>query len=202
MVPYLWIILILLATILSARSSIPCKSQSISGRCATGRHTDRNKNVQKKFKRALVVRDVCCIATGVTENLVGAHIVPLSSSQLVTRELLFSPKNGVLLHKDLEDDYDLHKWIFDPQGKVSVLFPNWSYRRMILEVSISKGATWPSPELIQTHNNLALAQKEHHCPHCWKYVGNVNVENHKLGSCEAIDRIDDDDESGREGDDE
>ena len=32
------------------------------------------------------------------------------------KENLFSPCNGVLLHEDLEDDYDRHKWMFDYAG--------------------------------------------------------------------------------------
>ena len=96
-------------TILSPQSSdtsISCKSQSINGRCSTGRHTDRNKGTQNKFRKKLVKRDTCCIATGTTQGSVAAHIVPLHKSELIARDMLFSPRNGVLLRKDLEDDYD------------------------------------------------------------------------------------------------
>jgi hypothetical protein len=109
----------------SSVSSISCKSQSISGRCSTGRHTDRNKGIQSRFRRELVKRDTYCIATGNTQGLVAAHLVPLNKSELIARDMLFSPRNGVLLHENLEDDYDRHKWIFDCHGDVTVLFSNW-----------------------------------------------------------------------------
>ena len=67
-------------------TSISCKSQSINGPCSTGRHTDRFKGMQKRFKKQSVERDACCIATGVKEGLVAAHIVPLDKSELTTRE--------------------------------------------------------------------------------------------------------------------
>ncbi|KAJ3000455.1 hypothetical protein HDV02_005320 [Globomyces sp. JEL0801] len=63
---------VLIVALLSPKSSvttISCKSQSLSGRCATGRHTDRNKGLQKKFRKDLVDRDICCIATGLTAYL-------------------------------------------------------------------------------------------------------------------------------------
>ena len=177
----------------SSVTSISCKSQSISGRCSTGRHTDRNKGIQKRFKKSLVERDTCCIATGVTEGLVGAHIIPLNKSELIPRELLFSPRNGVLLHKDLEDDYDRHKWIFDYDGNVTVLYSKWGYKNFIRKVNLSKNTdTGPSKELIELHNKMALEERQHYCPYCWKYVGAINVENHTAGSCEAIDKIGDD----------
>ena len=174
-------------------TSISCKSQSINGRCSTGRHTDRNKGMQKRFRKQLVKRDACCIATGVKEGLVAAHIVPLDKSELITRENLFSPCNGVLLHEDLEDDYDRHKWMFDYAGNVTVLFPQWIHRDRIRQVRISNDPTkGPSRELIETHNKIALERAQHHCPHCWKYVGVLNIENHTSGSCEALDAIGDD----------
>jgi hypothetical protein len=127
--------------------------------------------------------------------LVGAHIIPLNKSQLIHRDILFSPRNGVLLHEDLEDDYDMHKWIFDYDGNVTVLFPNWILKNTILRVNISKNTdTGPSKEFIELHNKLAWEEKQHYCPHCWKYVGAINVENHTAGSCEAIDKIRDDDD--------
>jgi len=176
----------------SSNTSISCKSQSISGRCSTGRHTDRNKGMQKIFRKNLVKRDTQCIATGETEGLVGAHIIPLNKSELIARDMLFSPRNGVLLRKDLEDDYDRHKWIFDYDGKVTVLFSIWGHKNSISHVKVSKDPdTGPSKELIDLHNKMAWEQKQHYCPHCWKYVGAINVENHMAGSCEAIDKLGD-----------
>jgi hypothetical protein len=176
----------------SSNTSISCKSQSINGRCSTGRHTDRNKGMQKKFRKELVKRDTHCIATGETEGLVGAHIIPLNKSELIARDMLFSPRNGVLLRNDLEDDYDRHKWIFDYDGKVTVLYSSWGYKNSIRQVNISKNAdTGPSKEFIELHNKMALEERQHHCPYCWKYVGAINVENHTAGSCEAIDNIGD-----------
>lgn len=181
---------------MSARSStssiISCKSMSVSGRCSTGRHTDRNKRCQKKFRNKIIKRDECCIATGITKGLVAAHIIPLNRSELITRELLFSGKNGILLHEDLEDDYDRHKWIFDQDGNVVVLFNNWLHKGRIQHVNISKDpAVGPSMDLIALHNALALEEKKHYCPNCWKYVGEVNVENHIAGSCERLDKLGD-----------
>lgn len=179
----------------SSLTSISCKSQSISERCSTGRHTDRNLGMQKRFRKQLVERDHCCIATEQRDGSVGAHIVPLNKSQLIARDMLFSPRNGILLHKDLEDDYDRHKWFFDYDGNVTVLFSSWTHKCTIRLVNVSKNTeTGPSKELIELHNKMALEEKEHYCPYCWKYVGAINVENHTAGSCEAIDRIGDDNE--------
>ena len=170
-------------------TSISCKSQSISG---PRRHVDGNRGMQKRFKKQLVKRDACCIATGVKEGLVAAHIVTLDKSELITRENLFSPCNGVLLHEDLEDDYDRHKWMFDYAGNVTVLYPKWLHKDIIRHVLISTDPTiGPSRELIETHNRIALESAQHHCPHCWKYVGVLNIEDHTSGSCEALDAIGD-----------
>ena len=77
---------------LSSRSSIiSCISQSISGRCSTGRHTDRNKGIQKSFRKKLVKRNTGCTATGSTDGVVAAHIVPLNKSQKIASDILFSP---------------------------------------------------------------------------------------------------------------
>ena len=146
--------------------------------------------MQKIFKKKLVNRDTHCIATGETEGLVGAHIIPLNKSELIARDMLFSARNGVLLLKDLEDDYDRHKWIFDYDGKVTALFSRWGPKNSISHVKVSKDPdTGPSKELIDLHNKMAWEQKQHYCPHCWKYVGAINVENHQAGSCEAIDDV-------------
>jgi hypothetical protein len=176
----------------SSISSISCKSQSINGPCSTGRHTDRNKGIQNTFRKKLLKRDTCCIATGTTFGTVAAHIVPLNTSQLIARDDLFSPRNGVLLHGDLEDDYDRHKWIFDYDGNVTVLFSNWFHKDTIRHVKVSRDTkTGPSKELIELHNKIAWEEKQHHCPNCWKYVGEINVENHTAGSCDRIDNIGD-----------
>jgi hypothetical protein len=184
-------------TQLSPQSSITpisCKSQSIDGRCSTGRHTDRNKGIQNLFKKMLVKRDTCCIATETTEGSVAAHIVPLNKSELIARDMLFSPRNGVLLHKVLKDDYDRHQWIFDEDGNVTVLYSNWVHKNTIRRVKVSKDPeTGPSKELIELHNKMAWEEKQHHCPHCWKYVGAINVENHTARSCEMTDNIGDED---------
>ena len=179
----------------SSITSVSCKSQSISGRCSTGRHTDRNKGTQRKFRRQVQKRDGQCIATGDISDLVGAHIIPLERSELIERELLFSPKNGVLLRADLEDDYDRHKWLFDSDGNVTVLFQKWPYKDRISQVKISKDPTiGPSKDLIELHNRLTLEKVQHCCPQCWKYVGLSNIEKHIQGSCERIDYLGDDDE--------
>jgi hypothetical protein len=100
----------------SSVTSISSKSHNISGQCSNGPHTDRNKGVQKRFRAKLVNRDICCIATGEIEGAIGAHIIPLNKSELVTREMLFSPRNGVLFHKDLEVDYTRLMFMFDYDG--------------------------------------------------------------------------------------
>jgi hypothetical protein len=41
---------------------------------------------------------------------------------------------------------------------------------------------------------MAWEQKQHYCPHCWKYIGAINVENHTAGICRAIDQISDEGE--------
>ncbi|KAI8902131.1 hypothetical protein BC833DRAFT_444478 [Globomyces pollinis-pini] len=172
----------------SSVTTISCKSQSLSGRCATGRHTDRNKGLQKIFRKDLVDRDICCIATGLTANLVAAHIIPLSRSELIPRDVLFSPQNGVLLHEDLEDDYDRHKWMFDYEGNVTVLYSNWIHKNKIKKVNIVKDSEiGPSKELIDLHNKLSLEQVQHYCPNCWKFIGAVNVQDHAAGSCHEND---------------
>ncbi|EGF78537.1 expressed protein [Batrachochytrium dendrobatidis JAM81] len=176
----------------SSVTSISCKSQSINGRCSTGRHTDRNKKAQQIFREKLLKRDIHCIATKVAEGFVAAHIVPLNMSELIARSMLFSPRNGVLLREDLEDDYDRHKWIFDYNGKVTSLFSNWDYKDIICHVNVSNDPeTGPSKELIELHNKLALERAQHHCPNCWKYVGAINIDNHTAKSCEGTNKTGD-----------
>jgi hypothetical protein len=183
----------------SSLTSISCKSSSISGRYSTGRHTDRNKGIQSKFKKQLMKRDKWCVAFGNEHPGVAAHIVPLNKSELIPRDMLFSPRNGVLLHQDLEDDYDRLKWIFDADGKVTVLYQNWPFKNTISQVNISKDLeTGPSEEFIELHNKMAREAQQHYCKHCWKYVGAVNIENHISGSCENIGQVDGQDD----GDDE
>lgn len=137
-----------------------------------------------------------CIATGETETelLRAAHIAPLEKSELFKREDYYSEKNGVILRNDLEDDYDRHMWIFDPSGKVTVLFQRWIHRNTIASVNLLSNGTGPANDLIALHNNLAFEAVKHHCPHCWKYVGEVNRDDHERGSCEAIDNIGEDDD--------
>ena len=175
----------LVSSVNSSSSSILCKSHSVSGRCSTGRHVDRNKNVQKTFRRLVSKRDLKCVATGATSDLKAAHIVPLEQSELIERSLLFSPENGVLLRSDIEDDYDRHMWIFDHNGSIDVLYQNWKHRNSIKLVTIGSDHP-PSHELINLHNQMALDKAKHHCPNCWKYVGEVNIGAHQLSSCENI----------------
>lgn len=137
-----------------------------------------------------------CIATGETvkKKLRAAHIVPLDKSELYERKDYYSEKNGVILRYDLEDDYDRHMWIFDCDGNVTPLFNFWSHKETILKVEIKCDAdSGPSKELILLHNHLAEDAAKHHCPSCWKFVGEVNLKNHELGSCEAINNPGDDD---------
>ena len=87
-------------------------------------------------------------------------------------------------------------WIFDYDGNVTVLYSGWGYKNLIRHVTISKDPeTGPSKELIELHNKMAWEEKDEYCPHCWKYVGVINVDFHTASSCEAIDNI------GDEGDD-
>ncbi|RKP15993.1 hypothetical protein ROZALSC1DRAFT_18113 [Rozella allomycis CSF55] len=180
------------ASFLSSNLVTSCISMSINDRCSTGRHVDRNKKCQKKFRNKVLSRDQRCVATGLSGNdLIAAHIMPLDRSELIPRNLLFSAKNGVLLTSQLEDDYDRHMWIFDETGDVRVLFQFWSYRTAVTRVSLSRNDDGPSLDLIRQHNELALAAVKHHCPNCWKYVGEINISNHQSGSCIALNNIDD-----------
>ena len=171
---------------ISSENSISCKSRSSGGRCATGRHVSRNPRAQKHFRESLLQRDRCCIATGETnvQNLIAAH---LEKSFLIKREHLFSPVNGVLLKKELENMYDRHMWYFDENGVVHVLFKNWVYKDSIQRVLIDEGPQGPSAEMINIHNNIAQDIAKHHCPECWKLVGQQNILDHQCGSCEKID---------------
>lgn len=141
--------------------------------------------MQKTFRRLVSRRDGKCVATGVTSNLKAAHIVPLEHSELIRRDQLFSPENGVLLRSDLEDDYDRHVWIFDINGTVEVLYQNWPHRATIKTIRFGSDRP-PGGEMISLHNELAKDKAKHHCPNCWKYVGETNIEEHQNGSCENI----------------
>jgi hypothetical protein len=173
------------AALAGSSSTVSCKSQSSSGRCATGRHVDRNSNDQKKFRRKILERDGRCIATGGKYELTAAHICPLNKSQLFERQYYFSPVNGICLRKDLEDEYGRHMWYFDECGNVKVLFARWK-NGFITKVNLATGPVAPSAELIRLHNKWAVEEAEHHCPYCWKYVGKVNIEDHQRSSCEEI----------------
>ena len=105
-------------------------------------------------------------------------------SNLILRPLVFSPLNRVVLCKELENDYDKFKWIFDCQGNVTVLFPNWIHKDTIRQVTISKDPNGPSKELIELHNKIALERIKHYCPKCWK--GLVNLNDHAMAVCEDI----------------
>lgn len=173
----------------SVSSKNSCRSRSSSGICASGRHVNRLKNPMKKMRKALINRDGCCVATGesVLTNLTAAHIVPLNESQRILRQQLYSPQNGVLLRRDLEQSYDLFQWIFDAEGRVTVLFDNWIYRDQIKQLSLSSDPqVRPAADLIAIHNELAKNRKPDCCPACWKYVGRSNIEAHQKGSCEAL----------------
>ncbi len=157
----------------------------MNGRCSTGRHTDRNAGKQKQFREDLIARDKKCIATGQMDKklCVASHIIPLNKAELISRADLYSPRNGVFLQEDLEDQYDHHMWFFDCDGKVRVQFSNWAYKDTILRVKISRDPdTGPSKKLIRLHNKMAKEQKKHHCPMCWKLVGAVNIQDHTV-SC-------------------
>ena len=178
-----------LSASVSTISIVSCKSKSSSGRCITGRHVARNKNDQSRFRKALIARDEKCILTGETDEkqLCAAHIFPLDRSFLIERDLYFSPKNGILLRKDLEDDYDRHMWYFDENGQVHVLFKQWKLRNLVNTVNLAQLSTnAPDITLIKRHNQLAEMFAQHHCPHCWKLVGKVNLKNHQLKSCEKL----------------
>ena len=148
----------------------------------------------KKMRKALLRRDRCCVATGEQDhsNLAVAHIVPLNQSQRISREHHYSPQNGVLLRKDLEQSYDLFQWMFEADGRVVVLHDHWIHRNDIKQLNLSSDPTTrPSADLIQIHNELARSRKPDCCPNCWKFVGRSNIESHLKGSCEALGFVDD-----------
>ena len=118
--------------------------------------------------------------------LIAAHIFPLDKSQLFERKFYFSPANGVLLTRELENQYDLHMWYFDTNGAVFVLFNGWEHKEVIRSVNLATGDNAPSAELINAHNRMAVEEAKHNCPKCWKYIGTVNIENHQSHSCEMI----------------
>ncbi len=161
----------------------------MNGRCFGGKHTDRNLQLRKTFRKKLIDRDACCIATGDKSLLVvAALIIPLNKSELIARNLQSSPRNGVLLLDALEEDYEKNMWFFDHDGKVTVLFPNWAYKDTIRSVNISKDPKiGPSKDLIDMHNKMALKQVKHYCTNCWKCVGAVNLDDHIAADCSESD---------------
>ena len=135
-----------------------------------------------------------CVVSGADENLVAAHIISLESCELIDRGKEFSVVNGILLRKDLENDYDFHMWIFSETGDIQVLNQKWLHRNTFKTVKLNSTAKYPSvdSEMIRIHNEIALSKIKHHCPQCWKYVGEANITSHQKSSCEAIDLSDDD----------
>jgi hypothetical protein len=182
-------ILELLGNLQTNSATSSCKSQSSTGRCSTGRHVDRDPKAQKKFKQQLSKRDGRCVATGAKEDLRAAHIVPLNRCELIKRDLYFSPKNGILLRKDLENDYDLGKWYFDIHGNVLVQFRNWPWKEYITKIKLPIGGDAPSAELINLHNELVKENAKHYCPDCWKFVGEVNIKDHQDVACDQISEV-------------
>ncbi|KAI3639829.1 hypothetical protein MIR68_002143 [Amoeboaphelidium protococcarum] len=142
------------------------------------------------MRDVLIRRDGCCVATGESDlnELLSAHIVPLSQLQLISRDLEYSLKNGILLRKDLEQSYDLFQWMFDDDGRVIVLYERWIHRNQITKIDLrGDSETRPSSNLIAVHNQLARTRSQECCPHCWKFVGKQNIEAHQKSSCEVLD---------------
>lgn len=156
------------------------------------------------MRKALINRDRCCVATGEADriNLTAAHIVPLNESQRILRQQLYSPQNGVLLRKDLEQSYDLFQWTFEADGRVVVLFDHWIHRGQIKQLNLSSDPQLrPAADFVAIHNELARNRKPDCCPACWKYIGRSNIEAHQKGSCEALgylhdEQDDSEDEAG------
>jgi hypothetical protein len=150
---------------------------------------DRDPKAQKKFKQQLSKRDGRCVATGAKEDLRAAHIVPLNRRELIQRELYDSPQNGVLLRRDLKNDYDVGKWYFDTQGNVLVQFRNWPWKEYITKIKLATGENAPSAELIHLHNQWVIENSRNHCPVCWKVVGEVNIKDHQDIACDQISEV-------------
>ena len=141
------------------------------------------------MRENIIRRDRFCVATGEKDmtKLVPAHIVPLNESQLIKREYHYSLQNGLLLRRDLEQSYDLYQWIFDADGKVTPLYKNWIHKDDIKQINISKDKeVGVLPSMIEIHNKLAKNRAKHCCPSCWKYVGEVNLKDHQMSSCENL----------------
>ncbi|KAI3649861.1 hypothetical protein MP228_005493 [Amoeboaphelidium protococcarum] len=175
---------------ISVSSISSCRSFSQSGVCSTGRHVNRKKKAMSKMRDALIIRDGCCVASGESDlkELVAAHIVPLSQLHLISRDLEYSPKNGILLRKDLEQSYDLFQWMFDDVGRVIVLYERWIHKNDITKIDLcGNSESRPSSDLIAIHNSLDRDRSQGCCPNCWKFVGMYNIDAHQKSSCEAID---------------
>ncbi|KAI3631818.1 hypothetical protein MIR68_010291 [Amoeboaphelidium protococcarum] len=143
----------------------------------------------QKMRKAITKRDGYCVATGESDlkELVSAHIVPLNQLQLISRDFEYSPKNGILLRKDLEQSYDLFQWMFEDDGRVIVLYERWIHRNQITKIDLRiDSETRPSSNLIAAHNQLARTRSQEYCPHCWKFVGKQNIEAHQKSSCEVL----------------
>jgi hypothetical protein len=142
-------------------------------------------SAEKHLGKALLLRDKGCVATGQLDDIVPAYIIPLDHSELLTKEQLHSPANGIMLHRSLKDDYDHQYWMFDAQGKITILFQHWRHKSFVTQLKLNQGPEGPSPEFIALHNELALQMVRHRCPHCWKCVGQSNIETHIAKTCET-----------------
>ena len=149
--------------------------QTVLGRCPSLRQFCDYKKMTKCVPNIILLKDFACFLC----------LLQFTTTVSLQCSLLFSPENGVLLRSDIEDDYDRHMWIFDHNGSIDVLYQNWKHRNSIKLVTIGSDHP-PSHELINLHNQMALDKAKHHCPNCWKYVGEVNIGAHQLSSCEKI----------------
>lgn len=68
---------------------------------------------------------------------------------------------------------------------VEVLYQKWPHRATIKTIRFGSDRP-PSGEMINLHNDMAKDKAKHHCPNCRKYVGEINIENHQISSCETI----------------
>ena len=178
-------------------ASLQSSSSSISkptSQTATRRNSNRPRRPQAKFSKAVRKRDKVCVATGMKEEdgvlLVAARIVPLHRFTDMERQYEFSPLNGVLMLKEFENDYDSHKWYFNEDGSVVVLYKKWGWKKMFKKINLDAGPNAPSPNLIRLHNQIAMQDAPNYCPECWKCVGRYNVEAHQKSSCEGLNDVD------------
>ena len=144
-----------------------------------------NNNNFKTFKTLLSRRDRVCTATADTCGLGAIHIIPLENSELIPREQLYSPENRLVLRFDLAEDYRRYEWIFDINGTVQVLYQYWRHRATVKTLTFGLDRP-PSPEFVNLHNEMAKAHAKHHCPNCWKCVGETNIEYHLNDYCELF----------------